>query len=503
MVLDAPPMSSWEKTCQKDVSYALTPREQCTDEAKATCSKCPAVAVATTSTCPKSCNACVEDVEVKGAGQHKPTLFWTWAADSEARRRLACSLYRALTNRRKQLRADSPLIEDAPSRHMSNQALGPKLHASTLPMLFNCPWGLANRMRSLATLVHLLADGTVPSSRELTVAWGPGRLLGPCLNRSFPYCAWTELFEPIDAQLLNLTSVDMLPFEQPDHVQPILSRPHRYHQVSLMCDAAAKYVEQRELTSIYTRLFVLAPALKQHADAFVEEHGLRRCVGMHMHSNDRTLHRGANFRTKVARSFERRIRQEIESHGHSDDGSSDDGSADGSGDGSKLATFEEVPPPCFLLITDDKWILRHFQRLFDGIGDEYARLVMPRAVSSGVLNPMLDRNDERGVSARDTVVEAYLLAHCRLIWGTIGSPFSQMAATWLPRDGRTFERLPTKAEMDEFSGPRRFEAPKSPADEEEQGSFWTWRLSRISGGVGLFAAWAAFRCGIFRRTSPR
>ena len=493
-------MSSWEKLCHKDESFALTPHEQCTDEAKAACSKCPAVTVTAAIKCPKSCNACVEDVEVKGAGQHKPALFWTWAPDTHARHRLTCSLYRALTNRRKQANAVSTQLEDA-SQRRSNKALGPKLHASTLPMLFNCPWGLANRMRSLATLVHLLAHGTVPSSRELTVAWGPGRLLGPCLNRSFPYCAWAELFEPIDAQLLNLTSVDMLPFEQPDHVRSILSRPHRYHQVSLTCDAATKYVEQGELASTYSRLFVPTPALKQHADSFVEEHGLRRCVGMHMHSNDRTLNRGANFRAKVARSFERRIRQEIEGHGQSEDGSSDDGSADGSGDGSKLATYEEVPPPCFLLIADDPWILRHFQRLFDGIGEEYATLVMPRAVSSGVLNPMLDRDDERGISARDTVVEAYLLAHCRLIWGTIGSPFSQMAATWLPRDGRTFERLPTKAEMDAFSGPRKFEATKSPADDEKEDSFWTWRLSRISGGVGLFGAWAAFRCGIFRRTS--
>ena len=68
---------------------------------------------------------------------------------------------------------------------------------------------------------------------------------------------------------------------------------------------------------------------------------------MHMHSNDRPTNRGANFRAKVARSFERCIRQEIKGRSHSEDGSSDDGSADGSGDRSKLITSEEPPPPCF------------------------------------------------------------------------------------------------------------------------------------------------------------
>ena len=47
----------------------------------------------------------------------------------------------------------------------------------------------------------------------------------------------------------------------------------------------------------------------------------------------------------------------------------------------------------------------------------------------------------RSTSAADAVLEAYVLAHCKKIWGTYGSSFSALASRWLPRPRGSFELL--------------------------------------------------------------
>ena len=47
----------------------------------------------------------------------------------------------------------------------------------------------------------------------------------------------------------------------------------------------------------------------------------------------------------------------------------------------------------------------------------------------------------RSTSAADAVLEAYVLAHCKKIWGTYGSSFSALASRWLPRPRGSFELM--------------------------------------------------------------
>ena len=60
-----------------------------------------------------------------------------------------------------------------------------------------------NHVDIVAAVHHLRGQ-----HRELLVPWGPHPVFGPCQNRTVPYCAFDELFEPI-AQL----NVTIKPFE--------------------------------------------------------------------------------------------------------------------------------------------------------------------------------------------------------------------------------------------------------------------------------------------------
>lgn len=289
------------------------------------------------------------------------------------------------------------------------------------PLVLACPWGLGNRARALVAAVHHLRG----QHRELLVPWGPHPVFGPCQNRTVPYCAFDELFEPIDH--LNVT---IKPFEDERTMRSWVQGARATNELVHSCrdDPALKRMDPCARARLHGALLRPQPALRRAAEALVREHGLQRCVGLHIRGSDhgakgggarkREALRQSGFVDRITDAFEARILRELRGRGEK---------------------------RCFFLATEDPSVQARFLRLFEKprVRDR-ASLVIHRPVGGGMAG--LTRSGvvagHRATSTQDAVVDAYVLAHCGKIWGTSGSSFSQLAGRWLPRAKGTFELLP-------------------------------------------------------------
>ena len=182
--------------------------------------------------------------------------------------------------------------------------------ADTRPILLACPWGLGNRLRAITAAVHRIR--TAPSAeqraRALVVAWGPHVVLGPCLNRSWPYCAFSDLFEPLSHPQLRV-NVSVLPFERGAELQAFVRRARGSFTVIPTCkdDVVLQRMPACEQAWLHERLYRPQPALRREAMTYVDAHGLRQCVGMHLRGTDHEKLMGSGFIRRLSAAFERRI----------------------------------------------------------------------------------------------------------------------------------------------------------------------------------------------------
>ena len=101
--------------------------------------------------------------------------------------------------------------------------------------------------------------------------------------------------------------------------------------------------------------------------------------------------------------------------------------------------------PCFFLATDDKFLQERFRAFFrsESIARAGATLHIHHEIATAPVVSLGGHRSHtlRSTSAADAVLEAYVLAHCKKIWGTYGSSFSALASRWLPRPRGSFELM--------------------------------------------------------------
>lgn len=304
----------------------------------------------------------------------------------------------------------------------------PALKAKTTPILLSCSWGLANRLRSIAHYAAARSSHVVDPTtyrflgRPISYAWGPSTSLGGCGNTSM-FCSFGSLFEPLPARY-NMTVVDV-PLDGdirrwPDYLR---GKSAAYEVLANDCGDVPPQV----LTpTLYADLFRPVASIRAEAVALVKAHRLRTCVGMHARGTDlSTIRKVAGqhatadeFRGKLAAAFEARIHKELRGAAHA---------------------------PCFFLATDDKFLQERFRAFFrtEPIARAGATLHIHHEITTAPVVSLGGHRSHtlRSTSAADAVLEAYVLAHCKKIWGTYGSSFSALASRWLPRPRGSFELM--------------------------------------------------------------
>ena len=111
--------------------------------------------------------------------------------------------------------------------------------------------------------------------------------------------------------------------------------------------------------------------------------------------------------------------------------------------------LDALPRPgtarCFFLATDDKFLQERFRTFFrsEPIARAGATLHIHHEIATAPVVSLGGHRSHtlRSTSAADAVLEAYVLAHCKKIWGTYGSSFSALASRWLPRPRGSFELM--------------------------------------------------------------